>query len=160
MWATADGQRWLVAPTQAVADFVSSVYDFDRVEVSSLVVHADGHGLDLHAPELGLELHLEAGRGWPIPAPARRPRWLTRYVEAPIARRLLHVEAYGVSPSGVREWYQASRYRPLQAARATRDGVDLGPFGPLIPPVRFGFSEPPRRPSLVDVTTRLEVPDP
>ena len=81
-------------------------------------------------------------------------------MEAPIARRLLHVEAYGVSPSGVREWYQASRYRPLTAARATRDGVDLGPLGPLTPPVRFGFSEPPRRPSLVDLTTHLEVPGP
>jgi len=156
MWATPAGARWLVAPTQAVADFVSSVYDFDRVMVSPLVVEAEGRVLDLHAPELGLALHMEAGRGWPIPAPRRRPRWLTRYVEAPIARRLMGVEAYGVGPSGVREWYQASRYRPLTAARATRDGVDLGSLGPLAPPVRFGFSEPPRRPSLVDVTTRLE----
>ena len=74
MWATPAGERWLVAPTQAVADFVSSVYDFDWIEVSPLVVQADGHGLDLHAPDLGLDLHLEASRGWPIPAPARRPR--------------------------------------------------------------------------------------
>jgi hypothetical protein len=159
MWATPDGERVLVAPTPAVAGFVSSVYDFDRVVVSPLLVPDHGRRvLDLHAADLGLELHLEAGRGWPMPVPRRRPRWLTRYVEAPIARRLLRVEPYGVSPTGVREWYQASRYRPVVAARATRDGADLGPFGPLTPPVRFGFSEPPRRPSLVEVTTRLEVP--
>jgi hypothetical protein len=157
MWATPAGERWLVAPTQAVADFVSSVYDFDRVVVSPLVVKSSGRSLSLHVPDLGLELHLEAGRGWPIPAPSRRPRWFTRYVEAPIARRLLHVEAYGVSPSGVREWYQASRYRPVTVARAIRDGDDLGPLGPLTPPVRFGFSEPPRRPSLVEVTSHLEL---
>ncbi len=143
-----------------MAGFVSAVYAFDRVLVTPLVVQADGHGLDLHAPDLGLELHLEAGRGWPIPAPRRRPRWFTRYLEAPIARRLLHVEAYGVSPSGVREWYQASRYRPVTAARATLGGLDLGSVGPLTPPLLFGFSEPPRRPSLVEVTTRLDAPPP
>ncbi|HEX7277583.1 MAG TPA: hypothetical protein VF244_09445, partial [Acidimicrobiales bacterium] len=155
------GGRWLVVPTQPVADFVASIYDFDRVVVTQLTVQADRRTLDVAAPDLELELHFEASRGWPIPAPRRRPRWLTRYVEAPIARRLLRgVEPYGVSPTGVREWYQATRYRPLTAARATRAGVDLGPVGPLVPPVRFGFSEPPRRPSLVEVTTRLKVPPP
>ncbi|MEA2829128.1 MAG: hypothetical protein QOG43_3567 [Actinomycetota bacterium] len=159
MWATPAGERWLVAPRQEVADFVSGVYDFDRVVVAPLRVDSDDpRRLHVEAPDLGLDLHLEAGRGWPIPAPRRRPPWLTRYVEAPVARRLLHVEAYGVSPTGVREWYQASRYRPLTSARATRGGADLGPLGPITPPTRFGFSEPPRRPSLVEVTTRLEVP--
>ena len=161
MWATPAGERWLVAARQEVADFVSSVYDFDRVVVCALRVASDDpRRLHVEAPDLGLDIHLEAGRGWPIPAPRRRPRWVTRYVEAPVARRLLHVEAYGVSPSGWREWYQASRYRPLTSARATLDGADLGPLGPLDPPTRFGFSEPPRRPSLVEVTTRLEAPRP
>ena len=159
MWATPAGERWLVASTAGVVDFVSAVYDFDQVVVSPLRVGSDGpRRLRVEAPDLGIEIHLEAGRGWPIPAPRRRPRWLTRYVEAPVARRLLGVDAYGVSPTGVREWYQASRYRPLTSARATHHGADLGLLGPLTPPTRFGFSEPPRRPSLVEVTTRLEAP--
>jgi hypothetical protein len=157
MWATPSGERWLVAASQPVADFVSSIYHFDRVVVSRLVVEGDHRHLHVRAPDLGLDIHLEAGRGWPIPAPRRRPRWLTRFVEAPLARRLMGVEAYGVSPTGVREWYQASRYRPLTAARASIHGADLGPMGPLDPPVGFGFSEPPRRPSLVEVTTVVEI---
>jgi len=157
MWATPAGERWLVTSTREVADFVARIYDFDRVVVTPLVVDADsGRHLDVHAPDLGLDVHMEAGRGWPIPLPRRRPTWFTRAVEAPIARRLMGVEPYGVSPTGVREWYQASRYRPLVAARAFVDGVDLGPLGPLSPAVRFGFSEPPRRPSLVEVTTVLD----
>ncbi len=161
MWATPAGERWLVAPTQPVADFVSSIYAFDRVVVTDLAVDEGPRRLAVHVPDLGLDLVLEAGRGWPVPVPRRRPRWFTRHLEAPVARRLLPgIEPYGVSPTGVREWYQASRYRPLTAARGARAGTDLGRLGPLLPPVRFGFSEPPRRPSWVEVTTRLEVPRP
>lgn len=161
MWATPDGERHLVASTRAVADFVSAVYRFDRVVVTPLTVDERDRRLDLLAPELGLHLHLEAGRGWPVPAPRRRPRWFTRYVEAPVARRLVPgVEAYGVSPTGAKEWYQATRYRPLTAARASLHGADLGPMGPVDPPTRFGFSEPPRRPSWVEVRTRLVLPPP
>ena len=162
MWATASGERWLVAPDQDVADYVGGIYDFDRVVVSALEVAADADGrrLDVLAPDLGLEVHMEAGRGWPIPLPRRRPTWFTRGVEARVARRLLGVEAYGVSPTGAREWYQASRYRPVVSARASLRGADLGPLGPLRPAVRFGFSEPPRRPSLVEVTTVVEIRSP
>jgi hypothetical protein len=156
MWATPGGKRRLVAPTEEVADLVAGVYDFDEVVVSPLEVDSGPRRLQFHAPDLGLELHLEAGRGWPIPAPRRRPTWFTRAVEAPLARRLLGVNAYGVSPAGVREWYQASRYRRVTSARASLAGADLGSLGPLAPPVGFGFSEPPRHPSLVEVTTVLD----
>ena len=160
MWATSAGERWLVASRQDVADFVGGIYGFDRVVVSPLLVGSDRRRLDLHAPDLGLEIHVEAGRGWPVPVPRRRPTWFTRRVEAPIARRLMGVEAYGVSPTGVREWYQASRYRPLVAARASLHGADLGPMQPLEPAVGFGFSEPPRRPSLVEARTVVEARSP
>ncbi|HVF14046.1 MAG TPA: hypothetical protein VM942_05560 [Acidimicrobiales bacterium] len=158
MWATPGGERWLVVADDDVADFVGGIYDFDRVVVSPLQVRHQGRTLELDAPDLGLDLRMEGGRGWPIPVPRRRPPWFTRRVEAPIARRLMGVEAYGVSPTGVREWYQASRYRPVVAARASLHRADLGSLGRLEPAVRFGFSEPPRRPSLVEVTTVLELP--
>ena len=158
MWATAAGERWLLAGRHDVADFVAGIYDFDRVLVTPLQVRTSTApvGLDVHAPDLGLDVHMEAGRGWPVPVPRRRPAWFTRAVEAPIARRLLGVEPYGVSPTGVREWYQASRYRPVVRASAALDGTDLGPLRPLTPAVGFGFSEPPRRPSMVEVTTVLD----
>lgn len=156
MWATPQGERRLLASTEEVTGFVSAVYGFDHVEVAALDVDADDHRLDLSAPDLGLELHLRAGPGWRIPF--RRPAWFTRWVEGPVARRLLGVRTYGVSPTGVREWYRADVYRPVVEARASVEGRDLGQLRPLDPPVRFGFSEPPRRPSMVSVRPLLHDP--
>ena len=76
----------------------------------------------------------------------------------PIARALMGVRTYGVSPRGVREWYQASEWRPLASASATIDGTSLGSMRPIEPPCGFGFSEPPRRPSLTVVRPLLEDP--
>lgn len=162
MWATPapGGERLLVAGSQETADFVSSVYRFDTVLVSPLRSRLadDRRRLDLHAPGLGLELHLRAGPGWRIPF--ARPATVTRVVEAPVARRLLGVRTYGTSPTGVREWYRASSYRPVVGGWASLAGVDLGPLGPVDPPVGVGFSEPPRRPSLVEVRPLLRFPRP
>jgi hypothetical protein len=156
MWATPAGERRLVTSTEEVAGFVSAVYGFDRTDVSPLHCDLDDRRLDLSAPGLGLELELRSGPGWRIPF--RRPAWFTRWVEAPVARRLLGVRTYGVSPSGVREWYRADVYRPVVDARASVGSRDLGALRPLDPPVRFGFSEPPRRPSMVWVRPLLHDP--
>ncbi|MFN2607842.1 MAG: hypothetical protein ABR511_08090 [Acidimicrobiales bacterium] len=165
MWASPDGERLLVAPSAEVAAFVSAVYGFDRTVVSPLHAGTDGgrwpsagvaptvHSLHVTAPDLGLDLRLEAGAGWRIPFP--RPAWFTRWVEGPVARALLGVRTYGVSPTGVREWYRTDVYRRVTAGRATVGGRDLGPLGPVRPAVGFGFSEPPRRPSLVAVRPLL-----
>ena len=88
--------------------------------------------------------------------PVRRPAWFTRYVEGPIARATMGVRTYGTSPTGVREWYRADAYRRLVAATGSVDGRDLGAMAPVDPPARFGFSEPPRRPSWVEVRPLLE----
>jgi hypothetical protein len=154
MWAAPNGARTLVAPTAGVATFVSAVYGFDTTIVSPMEGEANDGALHLTVADLGLDLTLQAGRGWPIPF-RRRPAWFTRYVEAPVARRLLGVRAYGVSPTGVREWYRADRYRPVKEGRAVLHGRDLGAVGPVDPRVGFGFSEPPRRPSLVEVRPLL-----
>lgn len=191
MWAAPDGTRTLFAPTEAVATFVTAVYDFDEVVVGPLVVEGDARGIDvrigrahdrgLHAadaadpaggnvaappPVVGREgapatgvrtVLLRSGPGWRIP-PRRRPPSLTRFVEAPIARALMGVRTYGVSPRGVREWYQATEWRPLAQASATIDGRPLGAMRPVDPPCGFGFSEPPTRPSLTVVRPLLEDP--
>jgi hypothetical protein len=155
MWAAPNGQRTLVAPSKAVADFVSSVYVFDAVEIVDMEVEAaGGRGLSVRAGRRAIELR--AGHGVRLPIP--RPAWVTRFVEAPVARALLGVHTYGRSPTGVREWYQAAGYRRLVVARAMLDGTDLGRMAPIEPPCRFGFSEPPRRPSWVDVRPLLEGP--
>jgi hypothetical protein len=156
MWARPDGRRLLVVATREGAGYVSGVYAFDEVVVAPLRVELAGRSLDLRAPSLGLELHLRAGRAIAVPWP--RPAWFTRWVEAPVARRLLGVRTYGVSPSGVREWYRAVSLRRVRSGRAAIHGADLGPLGPVAPPAGFGFSEPPRFPSMVGVHPLLEPP--
>jgi hypothetical protein len=156
MWATPEGERVLLAPSQAAADFISSVYGFDRVQVVDMRGSCDGRTLAVEAG--GLSLRLAASRGWPLPPRWLRPAWFTRYVEGPIARLAMGVRTYGVSPTGVREWYRADRWRPVVAGAATLDGRDLGAIAPVDPPCRFGFSEPPTRPSITAVRPLLEFP--
>lgn len=156
MWARPDGRRVLVAATEEAAAYVSAAYGFEEVVVGPLRVALEGRALDLWAAGAGVELHLRAGRALALPWP--RPAWFTRRVEAPLARRLLGVRTYGVSPSGVQEWYRAVSIRRVVSGRASVDGTDLGPLGPIDPPTGFGFSEPPRFPSMVGVRPLLQWP--
>ena len=104
---------------------------------------------------VGLEVALSAGRRRPIPF-SLVPGF-TRWVQDPIARATMGVRTYGRSPTGVREWYRATSYRLVRDAAARVEGAELGPLAPRIdPPVRFGFSEPPRRPSMVWLRPLLE----
>jgi hypothetical protein len=83
----------------------------------------------------------------------------TRWVQDPIARLTMGVRTYGVSPTGVREWYRSYVYRRVHTATGRVDGTELGALAPRVdPPVHFGFSEPPRRPSMVWLRPLLEYP--
>jgi hypothetical protein len=155
MWGRPDGERVLLATSQREADFITAVYRFDRVEVVPVRARSGDGVLELQAGEV--ELRARAGRGWRLPL-RRRPAWFTRWVEGPVARVTMGVHTYGTSPTGVREWYQAERSRPLVDASARVGGRDLGALVPRWDPVRVGFTEPPRRPSWVDVRPLLEDP--
>jgi hypothetical protein len=155
MWGRPDGERVLLASSEREAAFISAVYRFDRVEVVPVAVVSGEGTLDLEAGDV--ELHVRAGRGWRLPL-GRRPAWFTRWVEGPVARLTMGVRTYGTSPTGVHEWYQAARARPLVEASARLAGEDLGALLPQWDPVRVGFTEPPRRPSWVDVRPLLEDP--
>lgn len=154
MWAAPDGARTLFAPDDRVASFITAIYRFDQVRVGPVVVTGGERGVDVVAGDR--HVHLVAGRGWRISFP--RPPWFTRLVEAPVARAAMGVRAYGTSPSGVREWYRADTWRPVTEGSASVAGVSLGRLAPVEPPCRFGFSEPPRRPSVVAVRPLLEDP--
>jgi hypothetical protein len=75
-----------------------------------------------------------------------------------VARALHGVRTYGISSTGVREWYRVDGWRPVVSGRASVAGRDLGALGPVDPPCRFGFSEPPRRPTITAVRPLLEDP--
>ncbi len=154
MWATPDGDRRLLASSPRAAEFVAAIYSFDSVAAVPFRVSPHRRRLIVEAGDVHLELR--AGRGWRVPV--ARPAWFTRFVEGPLAWRLMGVRTFGTSPAGVREWYRALSYRPVVAGHATVAGRDLGSLGPIVPAVGFGFSEPPRRPSMVGVRPLLHDP--
>ena len=157
MWARPDGERVLLVDGEAGARFITAVYAFDRVEVGPVAGEVDDRSLRLVAGPV--ELALQAGPGWRLPLGRLRPAWITRWVEAPVAAAVMGVRTYGVSPTGVREWYRADEYRPLVSATASVEGVDCGALVPFTAPAGFGFSEPPRRPAMVKVRPRLHDPE-
>lgn len=152
MWRSADGTRTLLAPGADAADYITGIYAFDRVEVLPLEVTGTTRRTEVWSDRL--TIRLAGGRRRPVPF--RRPRALTRLIEAPIARRLMGVEVHGTSPLGVREWYQTSGWSWVVSGTATLDGADLGSVRPLEEPMGVGFSDPPPRPSIVTVRVAID----
>lgn len=155
MWADAAGLRTLWVADEATGRYIEAVYGFDRVEVADLSVRGDDRALT--ASTSGWRLELTTARRGPV-VPVRRPAWVTRWVEGPIARALKGVRTYGVSPTGVREWYRADGWRRITSAALTVAGEGRGELVAFAPPAGFGFSEPPRTPTLTRVRPLLVDP--
>jgi hypothetical protein len=84
---------------------------------------------------------------------ATTPAWAT--IVDPVARTALRgVRTRGTTPGGD-EYYGVTDRHRIVAAVTTWGGADLGPLCAVVPPVRFGFSSVPRRPSIVAVTTTV-----
>ena len=153
MWARPDGAPHLRVPSARALAFVSGIYAFDHAAVEPVVATVTPASVEVDAGDVGL--HLTGGLARPIPFSG--VPGVTRWVQDPIARVTMGVRTYGKSPTGVREWYRAQMYRRVRTASGSVDGRDLGVLAPRIdPPVRFGFSEPPRRPSMVWLRPLLE----
>jgi hypothetical protein len=157
-----DGERVLLAPSRRIADFVAATYRFDRVEVVPVTVVVSG---DTWLVEAGpLHLRLRTGRRSAlglllsvVPAPlALSPVWAA-LCDVPARWLMPGVRTLGRAGPGRREWYGARGLRPVVAADAVLDGVGLGKLAPLDPPVAFGFGSAPRSPSVVRVTTTVEL---
>ena len=156
MWARPDGTRMLLVDRREPAELITAVYCFDAVEVVALKCRMGSALLWVTAGELGLTMR--GGRPWRIPLSRFRSRAQVRPVERLVARGLLGVRTWGVSPTGVREWYRADEYRRVVSAEARLGHRELGAVRSFHEPARFGFSEPPRRPSMVRVRPLLHDP--
>jgi hypothetical protein len=153
-----DGERILLAPSAAVAEFVAATYRFD--DVMTVPVNLD-RSRDRWALEAGpLDLTLEVGRRQPlgyllraVPRPlATATGWISMVDH--IARRVLPgVRTVGSTGNHRREYYAALDLHRITSASVQWDGLDQGRLAPVHPPVRFGFGSTPRRPSLAQVVT-------
>jgi hypothetical protein len=158
-----DGHRVLLAPNPEVAGFVGSTYTFDEVRLVPVTVGRPEEGtwtvdagplrLQLRAgprPALGRLLHAVPTRL------ARSPAW-TGLINLP-ARLTTGLRTTGSAGNGRTEWYGVQDLHRLAAVEASWDGRSLGPLAPVRPPVTFGFGSVPSWPSVVRVTTTVELP--
>ena len=169
MLAQPDGTRVLLAPDQEVADFVSTTYRFDRVEIGPVrVAGPDAVGAPVPgewtvtAP--GLELTFRVGRRtllgwllWLVPSRlATAPAWAR--LTDPVARVVLRgVRTRGTAGNDRREYYGATDLRAVTASSGTWQGADLGALAPVAPEPRFGFGSTPERPSVTSIVTTIDI---
>lgn len=164
-----DGHRILLAPSPAVASFVTATYRFDEVMLGGVTVDVDGDdpAASLWVVHAGpLRLALTTGPITPLGAAlALVPRRLatspafSRALD-PLARvGLRGVRTAGTAGGRRREYYGATRVRTVVSAVASWAGADLDALRDVHPAVRFGFGSTPRRPSVTDVVTTVVVPD-
>ncbi len=156
----ADGHRILLAPTQELADFIASTYQFDEVRVTPVLRVRDGRTWMVSSDELALRFDLGARPplGYlllAVPRTLARARWWIT-LQDPIARVVMGgVRTRGTAGGGRREWYGAQDLHRITSLDARFDGENLGELRPVSPPVRFGFASTPEEPSLVRVLTHI-----
>ncbi|WP_138733244.1 hypothetical protein [Modestobacter excelsi] len=157
------GSRVLLAPGPEVADFVGATYTFDEVRIVPVTVarpddrtwSVQAGPLDLRTrtgprPVLGRLLHAVPARL------ARRPAWIG-LLDLP-ARVTTGLRTTGSAGNGRTEWYGVQDLHALVEVDARWDGEPLGALTPVRPPVTFGFGSVPPRPSVVRVTTTVQLP--
>ncbi|WP_440710276.1 hypothetical protein [Herbiconiux sp. YIM B11900] len=173
MLEDADGHRMLLAPREEVADYIAATYTFDEVRVLPVRSRRIEGGLEVVAgrddpagepgasgPLFHARLRIGAVTGLgrllrSVPRPlATDPRWLAAL--DPLASRLMPgVRTAGTAGGGRREFYGVTALREIAWAEASFEGLSLGAFAALDPPVRFGFGSAPREPQLADVVTTI-----
>jgi hypothetical protein len=158
-----DGHRVLLAPAAAVAEFVAATYTFDEVRLVPVTVdRPDDRTWTVAAgplalrvrtgsrPPLGRLLHAVPARL------ARTPAWV-RLLDLP-ARLTTGLRTTGSAGNGRTEWYGVQDLHRVTAVEAAWEGEPLGALAPVRPPVTFGFGSVPPEPSVVRVTTTVQLP--
>lgn len=160
MVETGSGHRVLLAPSDAVASYVTATYSFDEIRVEPLSCTTADPVWSVQSDSLSLDLAIGARMplGWLLRSVPRAlgtsPTW-ARVVD-PMAHLVLPgVRTVGTALEGRREFYGATDLRRVTSASGRFDGQDLGGLADIDPPCRFGFSSTPRSPSVTTVVTTV-----
>lgn len=154
-----DGHRVLLAPTDDVAGYVAGIYRFDEVLATPVAADRTASSLRVHADPLVADVTVGArtALGWilrAVPRPvAGSTTWAT--LLDPIARQIRSGVRTRGSTAGGHEHYGALDEWAVTGVDAQWEGADLGDLADVDPPVRFGFSSSPSRPSMVSVVTTV-----
>jgi hypothetical protein len=163
MLAEPDGTRVLLAPDEDVAEFVSTTYRFDRVEIGPVEIGVEA-GSSWHVVAPGLEVTIDIGRrlplGWLLRLVPKRvataPLWAR--LTDPVARVVLRgVRTRGSAGNERLEYYGATDLRQVTRLIGSWQDADLGTLAPVSPEPRFGFGSTPRRPSVTSIVTTIDV---
>ena len=156
------GDRVLIAPSVEVAELIGGLYAFDDMTISDVGAERLPGRLRFSGGPLIADVTIgdRDALGWALrcvpPALATSVLW-ARIID-PVARVTMRgVRTTGRTVGG-RETYGATDRRRVAAVRASWAGADLGPLADVDPPVQFGFSSTPTRPSIVTVTTTIRPP--
>ncbi len=164
MVETADGHRTLIAPSQQVADYVSATYNFDSIVITPVIVERSATSMTFSSEPLHIEAVIGGRTGLGrllrvVPKRIATATWWATAID-PVARVVVRgVRTRGAAGNNRREWYGASDMHALTSVSGSFDGSPLGKLAAIDPPVRFGFASTPPRPSVVSVTSTIEIAD-
>jgi hypothetical protein len=154
------GRRILLAPTAGVAEFIAATYSFEEVRVTDVAAVLAGQALTVDAGPLVIRAGI-GGRALlgtllrAVPRPvAVHTRWLAA-VSPLVAAAGTGTRTFGTAGNGRLEYYGVSDLHHVSSAVVSWEGTDAGPLSPISPPVTFGFSSVPPRPSLARVRTTV-----
>ncbi|MDQ2797944.1 MAG: hypothetical protein M3Y06_12435 [Actinomycetota bacterium] len=157
-----DGHRVLIAPTHEVGRFISNTYGFGEVRIEATSLERAGTRWIMSSATLQVAFDVgpRTGIGRLLALIPRRLARSRRWCQLinPFARLLRPgVRTIGTAGGGREERYCAMDEHGIGNVHVVWDGVDQGALRPIDPPVRFGFGSTPRRPSVVRVTTFVDV---
>jgi len=152
MWADPNGNRTLISPSEKHAEYVSSLYSFEEIRIVPVDVKIDGKSISVKADDFSV--YMSWGFRFPLPFP--RPLWFISSVENFFAKTLFGTRTHGIANNGSEEWYSIRSISWLKGASAIVSGDNLGAMSSRTESSCFGFSEPPRRPAAVSLSSIIE----
>ena len=153
MWAKPDGSKVLIAPNEKIANYISSLYEFDIIQIEDLKVEDSGNMMKVETKDLNC--HFEWSRGFSF-LTKKRPLWFIASIEFFFGWLIFGTKTYGKTKNGKKEWYAVDRLSKLTFAKAEFKKNDLGEYKKFHPKANFGFSDPPKMPCSALVRSHIE----